>query len=136
VGNVPSIRGAHHVALTVRDVDRSEQWYSDLLGLQTVLSTDTDDARIRVMVHPDSGWLLGLRQHIGHGDDGEFSEFRTGLDHFAFTVGSREELAAWEAELGARGVPFSPVAESPVGTFIALRDPDNIQLELWLPLGS
>jgi hypothetical protein len=51
-------------------------------------------------------------------------------------VTSRDELDACAAELAERGVPFSPVAETPIGTVIVFRDPDNIQLEFWLPAGS
>ena len=32
-----TITGAHHVALTVTDVDKSRAWYSDLLGMSCVL---------------------------------------------------------------------------------------------------
>lgn len=32
-----------------------------------------------------------------------------------------------------KGVPYSPIAETPIGTVIVFRDPDDIQLELWLP---
>ena len=132
---MPSITGAHHVALTVRDAVKSEAWYTDVLGLQTLLARDDEDTVVRVMADPGSGWILGLRQHLGH-TDGEFSEFRTGLDHFAFTVGSRAELDAWEAELQKRSITYSPAKETPIGTLIAFRDPDNIALELWLPRGS
>jgi catechol 2,3-dioxygenase-like lactoylglutathione lyase family enzyme len=62
------------------------------------------------------------------------NEFRTGLDHLTYTVSSRDELEAWQALLAEKGIPFSPIAESPIGTLVVLRDPDNIQLELWLPL--
>ncbi len=132
---MPSITGAHHVALTVRDVVKSEAWYADLLGLQTLLAIDDDETLVRVMADPGSGWIVGLRQHRGH-PDGEFSEFRTGLDHFAFTVGSRQELDAWEAELQTRSITYTPAKETAIGTLIAFRDLDNIALELWLPLGS
>src|SRR4051812_42793373 len=115
-----TINGAHHVAFTVRDVERSVAWYSDLLGMQQVLSVDTDDAKIRVLAHPASGWLLGLREYSAP-EAAEFSEFRTGLDHFAFAVDSKEELSAWEGELESRSIPFTPTTESPIGTLIAFR---------------
>ena len=127
-----TISGAHHIAFTVRDVQRSTAWYSDLFGMQVLLERDDESASVRVLAHPDTGWIIGLRQHHGR-EDGQFSEFRTGLDHFAFTVGTRDELSAWERELTARGVPFTPTTETPIGTVIAFRDPDNIQLECWLP---
>lgn len=129
---MPTIAGGHHIALTVRDVDKSAKWYGDLLGMQVVLEGDDETVRFRVMVHPGSGWFLGVRQYHGKAD-GPFDEFRTGLDHFAFTVSSRAELEAWEEKLREVGVTFSPIAETPIGTVIVFRDPDNIQLEFWLP---
>jgi glyoxylase I family protein len=132
---MPTVTGAHHVALTVQNVDASEAWYQDLFGMQPLLQTDDETVRVRVLVHPDSGLIIGLREYAGH-DDGAFSEFRTGLDHIAFAVSSRDELEAWQDRLAEKGITFSPIAESPIGTLVVLRDPDNIQLELWLPLGE
>ena len=129
---MPSITGAHHVALTVRDADRSAAWYGELLGMQVVLQGDDPTVRFRVLAHPDSGWVVGVRQYPGH-PDGPFDEFRTGLDHFAFGVSSLQELQAWEARLEEMGVPSSPIAETAIGTVLVFRDPDNIQLEFWLP---
>jgi glyoxylase I family protein len=62
-----------------------------------------------------------------------FDEFRTGLDHFAFGVATRAELENWQRELSSRGITFTPIAETPIGSVIVFRDPDNIQLEFWLP---
>jgi glyoxylase I family protein len=129
---MPTITGAHHVAFTVQDVDASAAWYQDLFGMHVVMQNDDETVRLRVLVHPECGWLIGLREYPGH-PDAEFSEFRTGLDHIAFTVSSRDELEAWQSVLDEKGVTYSPIAETPIGTLVVLRDPDNIQLELWLP---
>lgn len=129
---MPSITGCHHMALTVSDADRSAEWYSSLLNMPVVLSHDGDDVRFRILAHPESGWLLGVRQYQGRPADG-FDEFRTGLDHVAFRVASQAELHAWEKELSARGIAFTPTAETPIGSVVVFRDPDNIQLEFWLP---
>jgi glyoxylase I family protein len=132
---MPTVTGAHHVAFTVQDVDASAAWYQDLFGMQLLLQADDENVRVRVLAHPDSGLIIGLREYPGH-DDGAFSEFRTGLDHIAFAVSSRNELDAWQDVLAQKGITFSPIAESLIGTLVVLRDPDNIQLELWLPLGQ
>jgi glyoxylase I family protein len=129
---MPKITGGHHVALTVRDAERSAKWYADLLGMQVVLQGDDDAVSFRVLAHPDSGWVLGVRQYHGR-PDGPFDEFRTGLDHFAFGVSSRAELEAWQQRLTEAAVTFTPITETPIGSVIVFRDPDNIQLEFWLP---
>lgn len=129
---MPTIAGGHHVAFTVRDAVRSAEWYGGLLGMQVVLSGEDDDVRFRVLAHPTSGWVLGLRQYFGR-EDGQFDEFRTGLDHFAFGVSSRAELEAWERHLRDAEVTFTPIADTPIGSVVVFRDPDNIQLEFWMP---
>lgn len=131
---MPTIAGGHHAAFTVRDADRSAQWYEDLLGMQVVLRGDDEAVHFRVLAHPDSGWVVGVRQYPGH-EEGAFDEFRIGLDHFAFAVSSRAELEDWEQRLRESGVNFTPAAETPIGSVIVFRDPDNIQLEFWLPAG-
>ncbi len=132
---MPTIAGAHHLALTVRDADRSALWYADLLGMKVVMQADDEAVRFRVLLHPDSGLLMGVRQYPGR-EEGAFDEFRTGLDHLAFGVSSRAELEGWEAKLGEASVPFTPITDTPIGSVIAFRDPDNIQLEFWLPAGQ
>jgi glyoxylase I family protein len=129
---MPSITGAHHMALTVSDADRSAEWYSDLLGMVVVLKGDDETVNFRVLAHPGCGWVIGVRQYHGVESD-TFNELRTGLDHFAFGVSSLEQLEAWEQELSERGIDHSPIAVTPIGTVIVFRDPDNIQLEFWLP---
>jgi glyoxylase I family protein len=129
---MPSITGCHHIALTVTDADRSAEWYSALLGMSVVMAGDDETVKFRVLADPRSGWVLGVRQYHGRERDG-FDEFRTGLDHFAFCVESRAALEEWERELSARGIQYTPIAETSIGSVIVFRDPDNIQLELWLP---
>jgi glyoxylase I family protein len=130
-----SIAGGHHIALTVTDLDRSVEWYSDLLGMHVAFEGADETVRFKVLAHPDSGWVLGLRQYANQPAE-SFNEFRTGLDHFAFAVRSAEELRIWESELQARQVTFTPTTETPIGSVIVFRDPDNIQLEFWVPQGS
>ena len=129
---MPSITGGHHIALTVSDADRSAEWYCNLLNMQVALKGDSEDVKFRVLADPESGWVLGVRQYPTHSTD-RFDEFRTGLDHLAFGVATRAELEDWEKELSSRGITFTPIAETPIGPVIVFRDPDNIQLEFFLP---
>jgi glyoxylase I family protein len=132
---MPTITGAHHLALTVTDVEHSAAWYADLLGMVPVFEGADDTVVFRVLAHPVSGWVIGLRQYAaGSGD--QFQELRTGLDHFAFGVATRAELHEWEAELERRHITYTPAVETPIGTVIVFRDPDRIQLEFWLPVGN
>ncbi len=129
---MPSITGGHHLSLTVTDADRSAEWYGGLLGMSVLMAGDDETVKYRVLADPESGWVLGLLQYHGR-EGGGFDEFRTGMDHFAFCVEDRAALEEWERDLSARGIGYSPIAETPIGSVIVFRDPDNIQLEFWLP---
>jgi glyoxylase I family protein len=125
--------GIHHVALNVRDLDASVRWYSEVLDFSLLFPWDSDSFERRLMRHP-SGVVIGLTKHKHADADAEFSERRTGLDHLAFAVETQAELEAWIARLTDAGVEHSGIKVTPTTgfTLIAFRDPDNIQLEMYL----
>jgi catechol 2,3-dioxygenase-like lactoylglutathione lyase family enzyme len=130
---MPVFTGISHIGLTVRDADRSAAWYERVLGMRllgelTEVATPGLSARVVTMLHPASGRMFGLVQHAS-GEDGEFSEFRVGLDHLSLVVESRDELGRWVEHLDGCGVPHSAISEMPYGSVLVFRDPDNIQLE-------
>ncbi len=129
---MPTITGFHHVSLTVSDASRSEEFYSKVFGFVRVLELEDQEGRgsKRVMAHGDSRTILGFSVHSSH-DGSPFTEFQTGLDHFAFGVSSPAELEEWVARLDELGIAHGGVRTTPVGALLALRDPDNIQVELW-----
>src|SRR5688572_21780002 len=79
----------HHLALTVGDVARAEQFYTSLLGFQKVM-----DFGPRVLLSNGS-MVLALtpppnpEQAI---QNDRFDENRIGLDHLSFGVASRADL--------------------------------------------
>jgi glyoxylase I family protein len=125
--------GVHHVTLTVSDVRRSQQFYTDLLGFKFVT-----DFGPRALLHNGSV-LLALTpppdpaQAIAAD---QFNENRIGLDHLSLGVASRADLEAAVALFDARGVAHGEIKPlEPFGIVVlALRDPDNIQVELTAPL--
>lgn len=129
---MPSIRGASHVALTVRDLDASADWYQRVFGwvvLRRFTAGEAGTPRI-LLFDPDSGFALGLCQPEDGSNDG-FDHRRTGLDHFAFGVVDEVELEQWVAHLDGQGVAHSPVRVLDLGRFVSFEDPDGIQFELW-----
>ncbi|MEU6645977.1 VOC family protein [Saccharomonospora sp. NPDC046836] len=129
------LTSVHHLALTVTDVDRSVPWYVRVLGLAEVSRREEPDRGLRkVMLRaPDGGFAVVLVQHE-HGERSPFDERRTGLDHIAFTVRSRSELAQWEERLAGYSVTYTPATPSravPGAEVVVFRDPDGIQLEVW-----
>jgi catechol 2,3-dioxygenase-like lactoylglutathione lyase family enzyme len=129
---MPTITGVHHVALTVRDAATSVQFYTDVFGFVPVLELPDESGRglKRILAHAESRTILGLSVH-GSNDGSAFTEFRTGLDHLSFGVPSRAELDAWGARFDELGIEHSAVRTTPVGDLMTVRDPDNIQVELW-----
>jgi catechol 2,3-dioxygenase-like lactoylglutathione lyase family enzyme len=132
---MPSFTGVSHIALTVTDVDKSRDWYVDVLGCQHMMDTDRGDIKGRLMIHP-AGLMIGMTSHAGQ-ESGGFSEKRVGLDHLSFNVASREELGEWEKHLAAKGVTYSEIQDEYYGSVLVFRDPDGIQLEMFtLPAGA
>lgn len=122
---MPSFAGVDHASLSVTDLDRSERFYTDLLGLFRL----ADFGTARILLHRPTSFLLALVHHdIGHGN--RFTELHTGLDHLGFAVSSREELVEWEHHLEAVGVEYTPIRDMEFGAHLNFRDPDHIALEL------
>ena len=124
----------HHVALTVTDVRQAQAFYTDVLGFQHATDFDT-----RVLLSNGSVLLVltpapDPTQAIP-GD--RFNENRVGLDHLSLSVGSMDDLQEAARLLDARGVVHGEIKPlEPFGiAVLAMRDPDNIQVELTAPLG-
>lgn len=84
------------------------------------------------MTRPGTSLHLGLEHHPD-ADQEAFDARRTGLDHLAFALGSREELHDWVGHLDALEVDRDPVVETTHPAPMALvtfRDPDGIPLEM------
>ena len=129
------ISGLHHLGLTVRDAEASAAWYERVLDFERTGQFEAPDgARRKVFLrHPGFGIRLGLTQHRA-ATGKAFDETTVGLDHLAFAVADRDELEAWAARLSAAAVTHSPIAPAnsiPGAYVLVLRDPDNIQLELF-----
>ena len=125
--------GFHHVTLNVHDLETSERWYGDVLGLVRLTTFNTDDFQRVIMRHAESGMVLALNRHKHPDASDPFSERRTGLDHLAMGVTDRNALEAWISHFDSLGVTHSEIKSGGVpGSFlVAFRDPDNIQLEMF-----
>lgn len=122
--------GISHLDLSVSDVDASARWYADVLGLQQLKRSELDGRTMIVLLHPATGLVIGLNQHDTIPVP-VFDDRNVGLDHVGFNVGGRADLDQLEKRLSELGVEHSPITDTPVGTALVFRDPDNIQLEFW-----
>jgi glyoxylase I family protein len=120
-----------HVAVTVSDLERSEAWYTRLLGVSPALDEDTGP--FRHIVYPVGGTLFGLHGFPDLATSQSFDERRPGLDHVSFGCADRDELVAWAARLDELGIPHGDIVDAGYGSGLSFRDPDNIALELFAP---
>ena len=133
----------HHLRLTVTDVERSREFYTNLLGFDVAVdSPPADDPSAEAVyevlwggcVMVRGSLLMGLRPVAPQGD--RFDENRVGLDHLSFSVGSRDELEQAARLFDERGVPHGEIKTlEGFGIYVLpFRDPDNIQVELTAPI--
>jgi glyoxylase I family protein len=125
----PELRRVHHLSLSVTDLDRSVQWYRDVLDLNLDVRFETETFA-RARFRNESGTvILTLTCHDERHAD-SFDERRPGLDHVAFEVDA-EDFDDVAARFDSLGVTHSEVKEPfPGARLMTLRDPDNIQLEV------
>jgi glyoxylase I family protein len=128
------VQSLDHITLTVSDLERSRKFYSEILGFTTT-DVNYDAGNIVLgfcfVVGGVSIWFL---KHEAMPARDIFSETRTGLDHLSFRATNDVELKAPADKLLAAGVNTKGMETFVSGNkYIALRDPDNIQLEFWLP---
>ena len=122
----------HHFGISVTDLDRSLEFYCNVLGAAVVLPpnpADNFDGR-RAVLMLSNGMGLDVNEFASNVGDA-FDAGDTGLDHLAFAADSYEGLAAWAARLDQHGLAHSPIRTvAGIGVQIFdFRDPDGIQLE-------
>jgi len=118
-----------HVAVTVTDLEASQEWYTRVLGVEPVLDEDTGP--FRHIVYAVGSTLLGLHGFPDLTSRERFDERRPGLDHIAFGVAGRKDLEAWAARLDELGVAHGEIKDAGYGSGLSFRDPDNIALEIF-----
>ena len=129
-----STGAVHHLALTVSDVARSRAFYTDLLGFQMIMEFGPrallSNGSMVLALTPPADATQALQ-------DDRFNENRLGLDHLSFSVGSHADLENAVQLFDAQGVSHGEIKDlGPIGIYVlALRDPDNIQIELTAPHG-
>jgi glyoxylase I family protein len=135
---LPSLSGIHHLGLTVRDIDESERWYAEVLGMVRVFVEPhpAGGGHTVVINCPDTFLFLGLDFHP-QADLERFDERRTGLDHLALAVDDRSDLDAWACRLDTLGVAHGPIhdKDQPVHAAMVVHDPDGIPVELFWAAG-
>jgi glyoxylase I family protein len=118
VNGAAPVRGLHHIALRVADVERALAFYAGVLGLTERRRFEEPDGRLRSVWLQAGTLVLMLEQRLrGAGPE-------AGSGHvLAFAVG---ELASWEARLAAAGVAI----DDRTAHTLFVRDPDGHRVGL------
>ncbi len=117
-----------HVVLNVSDLEAAVRFYTEVLGLQ--ISDRYPDTMV-------PGGMVFMRCNTDHHGvalvGGAARLERTSLNHFAFEVGSLEEVFRARACLRERNVPIVFEGRRRAGCQIAIefRDPDGNNLEIY-----
>jgi catechol 2,3-dioxygenase-like lactoylglutathione lyase family enzyme len=122
----------HHITLRVQNVSRSADFYAELLGFKQSLRLGprillSNGSAILVLTPLDDSMAASATSP---------AESRVGIERLSFRVGSYRELEQAACLLDEHGVSRSEVTDwgPDMGLYVlALRDPDNIQLELTAP---
>ena len=128
------MQGMHHVSAISSDIQRSDAFFADLLGLRRVKMTSNFD-------NPGSAhWYWG----VGNGEPGSLITYfehdplkskyaRMGAGqthHYAFRVATEDEQLAWREKLVSAGLNVSPVMDRMYFKSIYTKDPDGHIVEI------
>ena len=124
---IPASTRIGHVHLKVADINRSLQFYHDLLGFQIEQRYGTEAVFI------SAG---GYHHHIGlntwHSKNGPPAPLRSaGLYHTAIVYPTRKDLATILKRLLDAGYPLTGTSDHGVSEAIYLNDPDGNGVELY-----
>jgi catechol 2,3-dioxygenase-like lactoylglutathione lyase family enzyme len=126
------IAGIHHITLICSDVERSLDFYRNLLGMRVVKQTvNEDDRGARHLFFGDEEGRPGtLITCLEYPELDEGVVGRGSTHHFALNVGSEEELSGWRDYLLSRGIPVTELLDRKYYKSVYLRDPDGHIVEL------
>lgn len=119
------LEGIDHVALAVRDVERSVQWYVHILGLERQHEGMWNGSPVFVG-KGNTGIALFPVSADAKPTQGTHREIR--LLHLAFRA-NRENFLAAQRELQKRGIKFE-FQDHEISHSIYFRDPDGHELEI------
>ena len=116
-----------HIVLRVRNLERSEQFYSDVLGLHV---TNKRPGQMTFMSAVDeSSHELAL---VPVGDDAPGPEdSRVGLYHFAWQMDSFDDLKRFYADMKSKNVDVRGIGDHGISLGVYFFDPDGNEIEAY-----
>jgi glyoxylase I family protein len=124
--------GLHHVTVIVADLQRTTEFYRDVLGLALVReAVNDDDPDARHFWFGDARGTAGTLMSFMEYPQMEPAKVGVGsVHHVALSVASSEELDAWRDYLRSRGIDCTDVFDRAGLRSIYLRDPDDNIIEI------
>ena len=116
-----------HLVLRVRDVEASEKWYTDVLGLHT---TNKRAGKMIFMSANDSSSHELALLNLGPDAPGP-EETRVGLYHFAWEMESFEDLKKLYKEMKEKDVNVGGIGDHGISIGVYLFDPDGNEIEVF-----
>ena len=116
-----------HLVLRVRNVDRAEEFYGGILGLE--VKGRIEDKMVFFRSNPDVDHDLAIMA-IGEGAPGPNSE-GVGLYHFAYELGSFEELQDAYRTVVENNVRIAGYGDHGDTKGLYIFDPDGNEIELY-----
>ncbi len=125
----PGVEKVVETGVYVKDLDRAEAFYREVLGLELV----GKEGGRHVFLKAGSSMLLLFQAEKTLKEERLPAHGATGVQHFAFQV-RRESLEAWRIRLKQWGVPVEFETDWPAGGHsIYFRDPEGNSVELITP---
>jgi catechol 2,3-dioxygenase-like lactoylglutathione lyase family enzyme len=136
-----SHKGFSHIGLSTRDLDKTRDFYEQILGFKAVrcdIIKIVEGGQIR-HVFFDTGRDQLLAFMESQDVPGIPADYDAGINdglnvpgsfyHFAFEAGSLDALEAKRQELTAKGVPVTDIVDHEWAKSIYFKDPNGISLE-------
>jgi catechol 2,3-dioxygenase-like lactoylglutathione lyase family enzyme len=117
--------GLTHLALAVRNVDRSSRFYQDVFGAVEIYRQDG----VVQLQTPGTRDVLVLEENADQAGPGG------GISHFGFRLISPDDIDRARAAVeGAGGVIREQGVFVPGEPYLFARDPDGYEIEIWYEL--
>jgi catechol 2,3-dioxygenase-like lactoylglutathione lyase family enzyme len=119
----PQFLGLRHVALNVRDVQKTRRFYCDVLGMQ-----------LEWMPDPDNVYLTSGQDNLAihKMPEGAVTSGNQSIDHIGFIVRTPEDVDLWAERIRSHGIPFAaePKTHRDGARSFYFRDPDGLLIQL------
>jgi catechol 2,3-dioxygenase len=128
------VQALGHVVLKVRDLERSEIFYSDILGMRVVSRISDPPMTFFKAATSDQHHDFALMELSPHAPTTSSSDQNAvGLAHVAFKIGrSTEEFRQARSVLDASGTPCLYEADRVFVKSVHVLDPDGHEVELYI----